>query len=90
MLYCSFFLKARSKAAITMAFWVLRLLPRPVPSLTAASGNKRVEDYHRHHEAYGYFLPIQTGWQDNDQYGQVNDVVCYSYFGTIINHYLIR
>ncbi|ELK16014.1 hypothetical protein PAL_GLEAN10018030 [Pteropus alecto] len=71
-----------------MASWVLRLLSRPVRSLTTSSGNQRVEDCHRHHEAYGYFLPIQTRWQDNDQYGKVNNVVYDSYFDTIINHYL--
>lgn len=72
-----------------MASWVLRMLPRNVRSLTTPSENQRVEDY-RHQEAYGYFLPIQTRWQDNDQYGHVNNVVYYSYFDTIINHYLIR
>ncbi|XP_049746775.1 uncharacterized protein LOC126079669 isoform X2 [Elephas maximus indicus] len=73
-----------------MTSWVLRLLPRNVHSLPTSSWNRRVEDRHRHHEAYGYFLPIQTRWQDNDQYGHVNNVVYYSYFDTIINHYLIR
>nr|KAF6343014.1 hypothetical protein mPipKuh1_010742 [Pipistrellus kuhlii] len=72
-----------------MASWVLRMLPRNIRSLTTSSENQRVEDCHRHQEAYGYFLPIQTRWQDNDQYGHVNNVVYYSYFDTIINHYLI-
>ncbi|EGW01578.1 hypothetical protein I79_003170 [Cricetulus griseus] len=52
--------------------------------------NQRAEDHHRQLEAYGYFLPIQTRWQDNDQYGHVNNAVYYSYFDTVINHYLIR
>lgn len=39
---------------------------------------------------YLYFLPIQTRWSDNDQYGHVNNVVYYSYFDTVINHYLIK
>ncbi|XP_005873157.1 PREDICTED: uncharacterized protein LOC102251924 isoform X2 [Myotis brandtii] len=73
-----------------MASWVWRMLPRNVRSLTTSSENQRVEDCHRYQEAYGYFLPIQTRWQDNDQYGHVNNAVYYSYFDTIINHYLIR
>ena len=39
--------------------------------------------------AYRYFLPITTRWMDNDLYGHVNNVVYYSYFDTIANHYLI-
>ncbi|KAM5248425.1 uncharacterized protein ACOB6Z_010591 [Ctenodactylus gundi] len=58
-------------------------------SLATSSKNQRAEGC-RQREAYGYFLPIQTRWQDNDQYGHVNNVVYYSYFDTIINHYLIR
>nr|XP_025122067.1 uncharacterized protein LOC102401999 [Bubalus bubalis]XP_025122068.1 uncharacterized protein LOC102401999 [Bubalus bubalis] len=73
-----------------MTSWVSRLLPRNGRSLATASENQRAEDRHRHQEAYGYFLPIQTRWQDNDQYGHVNNVVYYSYFDTIINQYLIR
>ncbi|XP_069888142.1 uncharacterized protein [Dipodomys merriami] len=73
-----------------MSFWVLRLLPGHARSLATSSKKPRGEDLHRQHEAYGYFLPIQTRWQDNDQYGHVNNAVYYSYFDTIINHYLIR
>ena len=73
-----------------MTSWVSRLLPRNGRSLASASENQRAEDRHRHQEAYGYILPIQTRWQDNDQYGHVNNVVYYSYFDTIINQYLIR
>jgi Predicted thioesterase len=39
---------------------------------------------------YRYFLPITTRWMDNDLYGHVNNVVYYSYFDTIANHYLIK
>ncbi|CAM9422723.1 unnamed protein product [Rangifer tarandus platyrhynchus] len=74
----------------TMTSWVSRLLPRNGRSLATASEKQRAEDRRRHQEAYGYFLPIQTRWQDNDQYGHVNNVVYYSYFDTIINQYLIR
>ncbi|XP_008566175.1 PREDICTED: uncharacterized protein LOC103586658 [Galeopterus variegatus] len=76
--------------SLTMTSWVSRLLPRNARSLATSSKNQKAEDCHRQHEAYGYFLPIQTRWQDNDQYGHVNNAVYYSYFDTIINHYLIR
>ncbi|XP_060227518.1 uncharacterized protein LOC132648954 isoform X2 [Meriones unguiculatus] len=80
-----------SEAAITMIPWARRLLPRIANrSLSTPSANQRAEDHHRQLEAYGYFLPIQTRWQDNDQYGHVNNTVYYGYFDTIINHYLIR
>lgn len=39
---------------------------------------------------YRYFLPITTRWMDNDIYGHVNNVVYYSYFDTIANHFLIK
>ncbi|XP_053418844.1 uncharacterized protein LOC128565991 [Nycticebus coucang] len=73
-----------------MTSGVVRWFPRNVRSLATSSKNRRPEDCRRHHEAYGYFLPIQTRWQDNDQYGHVNNAVYYSYFDTVINHYLIR
>lgn len=38
---------------------------------------------------YYYFLPITTRWMDNDLYGHVNNVVYYSYFDTVANHFLI-
>ncbi|XP_067850292.1 uncharacterized protein [Heptranchias perlo] len=49
-----------------------------------------LENAYRLQEAYPYFLPIQTRWQDNDQYGHVNNIVYHGYFDTLINHYLIR
>ncbi|XP_076785490.1 uncharacterized protein LOC143441382 isoform X2 [Arvicanthis niloticus] len=71
--------------------WVRRLLLRNATrSVSTSSANQRAEDHRRQLEAYGYFLPIQTRWQDNDQYGHVNNAVYYSYFDTIINHYLLR
>ncbi|XP_038073884.1 uncharacterized protein LOC119741976 isoform X2 [Patiria miniata] len=39
---------------------------------------------------YKYFLEIQTRFSDNDQYGHVNNATYYSYFDTVINHYLIK
>mmetsp|Transcript_13511 Transcript_13511/g.20301 ORF Transcript_13511/g.20301 Transcript_13511/m.20301 type:complete len:168 (+) Transcript_13511:122-625(+) len=39
---------------------------------------------------YKYWLPIQTRWKDNDMYGHVNNTEYYSYFDTVINHFLIH
>jgi len=39
---------------------------------------------------YPHFLEIATRWMDNDIYGHVNNVVYYSYFDTVVNHYLVR
>ena len=38
---------------------------------------------------YVHFLSIPTRWMDNDVYQHVNNVVYYSFFDTVINHYLI-
>jgi acyl-CoA thioester hydrolase len=35
------------------------------------------------------FETVQTRWMDNDAYGHVNNVTYYSYFDTVVNHYLI-
>ncbi len=40
-------------------------------------------------QRFAYFLSIPTRWMDNDIYGHVNNVIYYSYFDTVINHYLI-
>jgi acyl-CoA thioester hydrolase len=39
---------------------------------------------------YPHFHVITTRWMDNDLYGHINNVVYYSFFDTVINHYLIR
>ncbi len=39
---------------------------------------------------YPVFVPITLRWQDNDQYGHVNNVVYYSFFDTAVNQYLIK
>ncbi|KAI8847631.1 HotDog domain-containing protein [Chytridium lagenaria] len=39
---------------------------------------------------YKFWIPIQTRWNDNDQYGHVNNSVFYSYFDTVVNVYLSR
>ncbi len=44
----------------------------------------------RDREYYGHFRTVPTRWSDNDIYGHVNNVVYYSYFDTVINHYLIE
>lgn len=50
-------------------------MPRPAPPVRAD---------------YAYFSAIETRWMDNDIYGHVNNVVYYSYFDTVIGHYLMR
>jgi acyl-CoA thioester hydrolase len=40
-------------------------------------------------DAYPHSITIPTRWKDNDIYGHVNNVEYYSYFDTVINHYLI-
>lgn len=40
--------------------------------------------------AFPHFLTIPTRWMDNDVYGHVNNVNYYSYFDTVICHYLIH
>ena len=39
---------------------------------------------------YPWFLPVQTRWLDNDQYGHVNNAVYHAMFDSVINIYLIR
>ncbi len=39
---------------------------------------------------YSYFSDITTRWMDNDIYGQVNNVIYYSYFDSVANQYLIE
>lgn len=68
-----------------------RLRPRNVThSFATSSANQRAEDHHRQLEAYGYFLPIQTRWQDNDRNGDMNNSVYCSFFDTTLSSYLAR
>lgn len=39
--------------------------------------------------AYPFGIEIPTRWMDNDVYGHVNNVHYYSFFDTVIAHYLI-
>ncbi|ORX58861.1 Thioesterase/thiol ester dehydrase-isomerase [Hesseltinella vesiculosa] len=45
---------------------------------------------YRERSHYKYFLPIQTRWSDNDQYGHINNSIYYHYIDTVVNEYLIR
>lgn len=38
---------------------------------------------------YRHFLAIPTRWMDNDVYGHVNNVEYYSFFDTVVNHYMM-
>ncbi|MGH0133239.1 UNVERIFIED_CONTAM: hypothetical protein FKN15_005616 [Acipenser sinensis] len=70
----------------------LRTLRLPYISVRHAVNSTqptRNVDFYRQRTTYSYFLPIQTRWQDNDQYGHVNNAVYHGYFDTLINHYLI-
>lgn len=39
---------------------------------------------------YRHVLAIPTRWADNDVYEHVNNVVYYSWFDTVVNHWLIQ
>ena len=41
-------------------------------------------------QAYPFFTRITTRWMDNDLYGHINNAVCYSFFDTAVNSYLIE
>lgn len=41
-------------------------------------------------EAYPFGVEIPTRWMDNDVYGHVNNVHYYSFFDTVIAHFLIQ
>lgn len=38
---------------------------------------------------YQHFHDITTRWMDNDVYGHVNNVIYYSWFDTVVNHFLV-
>ncbi|XP_055505224.1 uncharacterized protein LOC129705620 [Leucoraja erinacea] len=66
---------------------------RPFSTVVRRSGVSQATDSENHYRLQGiypYFLPIQTRWQDNDQYGHVNNIVYHQYFDTLICYYLIR
>ena len=39
---------------------------------------------------YVYFTPIQTRWNDNDNYGHVNNALFYQYYDTVVNCFLVE
>ena len=41
------------------------------------------------HSDYFHFCDIPTRWEDNDQYGHVNNIIYLSFFDTAVNTYLI-
>lgn len=41
-------------------------------------------------DTFPYVRDLGTRWLDNDIYGHVNNVVYYSYFDTVIAHYLME
>ena len=41
-------------------------------------------------DAYRHFRIVPTRWMDSDVYGHVNNVVCYSYFDTVVNGFLVE
>jgi acyl-CoA thioester hydrolase len=47
------------------------------------------ESQEERREQYRHFMTIPTRWIDNDIYAHVNNATYYTYFDTIINHYLI-
>lgn len=74
-----------------MILQMWRLRPRNVTrSFATSSVNQRAEDHHRQLEAYGYFLPLQTRWEDIDRNNHVNNSVYFSFFDSILSRFLIR
>ncbi|KAH8555112.1 thioesterase [Umbelopsis sp. PMI_123] len=57
---------------------------RPLTTKASVSLEPRSRSFYRH------FLPIQTRWSDNDQYGHVNNSIFYHYIDTVVNNYLIN
>jgi acyl-CoA thioester hydrolase len=41
-------------------------------------------------EDFYYFSSISSRWMDNGIYGHVNNVVCYSFFDSVANSFLIE
>ncbi|GAA6057961.1 hypothetical protein JCM3770_000652 [Rhodotorula araucariae] len=56
--------------------------PHPRPASTAARPQAPAASEFR------FFLPMQTRWSDNDQYGHMNNVKYGSYFDSVTNYYL--
>lgn len=44
----------------------------------------------RGRESYRWYMTIATRWADNDAYGHVNNTVCYQWFDTAVNAWLVE
>merc|ERR1711916_24460 len=44
----------------------------------------------RSRKYFKYFLDIQLRFNDNDVYGHVNNYIYYSFFDTVVNHFLVH
>ncbi|KAI9497089.1 HotDog domain-containing protein [Zychaea mexicana] len=66
---------------------VARHMGTKTPSATAAVAKPPT---FRDRSNYKYFLPIQSRWSDNDNYGHINNSIYYFYIDTVVNEYLIR
>ncbi|EGG03020.1 uncharacterized protein MELLADRAFT_38346 [Melampsora larici-populina 98AG31] len=67
-------------------------MPNDQSSLTTAapaSIAKNPDDVWKRAETYRYWIPIQTRWSDNDQYGHMNNAYYYHLFDTTVNKFLI-
>ena len=61
----------------------------PLLSSRTQSTNSSELDWTRK-SVYPWFLPVQTRWLDNDQYGHINNAVYHAIFDSVINGYLMR
>ena len=50
-------------------------MPQPIPDLL---------------NTYKHYLDMSTRWMDNDIYQHINNVVYYSFFDTVVNHFLLE
>lgn len=60
------------------------------PGESVSFSSSASQDLWQNRSSYLWFLPIQTRWKDNDQYGHVNNAVYHAIFDSVINVYLIR
>lgn len=59
-------------------------------STRSSDNSRRVIDVDwRDRANFGWFLPVQTRWKDNDVYGHLNNAVYHAIYDTVINVYLL-
>jgi len=68
--------------------YLLRFNPLLLSSRTQSTSSSEL-DWTRK-SVYPWFLPVQTRWLDNDQYGHINNAVYHAIFDSVINGYLMR